>query len=215
MIRVRPSLIVVVAACVVAVAGACGIGAAAVAAGASTGGTGAVALAAIVADWPTGYTVVGAKSEPLYTEHIRIDRDGDDVRVRIDVVGQGDERFGTQQSAVHVGEDGTVSWTDGCTKSPAACADDTELRGFLATAALLGLVRQGRLPADGVARDVHGTPVVCVDDAALHPDAPPAAVRLDPCFDRATGAVLAHWSPDSAAFVGATLAPGFTVAPRP
>ncbi len=212
---IRPRLPHAVAVCVVAVAGAGGIGAAVAAAGAATAGSEPLALAAVVADWPTKYTVEGSKSEPLYTEHIRIDRDGDDVRLRIDVIGQGDEPFGTQQSAVHVGRDGVVSWTDGCTKTPAACADDTELRGFLATAAVVGLARQGRLPAHAVLRDVHGTPAVCVDDAALHPDAPPAAVRLDPCFDRATGAVLAHWSPDSAAFVGATLAPGFTVAPRP
>jgi hypothetical protein len=212
---IRPRLPHAVAVCVVAVVGACGVGAAAAAAGAATAGSDPLALAAVVADWPARYTVEGSKSEPLYTERIRIDRDGDDVRLRIDVIGQGDEAFGTQQSAVHVGQDGTVVWTDGCTKTPAACADDTQLRGFLATAALVGLARQGRLPAHAVARDVHGTPAVCVDDAALHPDAPPAAVRLDACFDRATGAVLAHWSPDSAAFVGATLAPGFTIAPRP
>ncbi|MFJ6652617.1 hypothetical protein ACIQLJ_07470 [Microbacterium sp. NPDC091313] len=213
MIR-RPRLLLLAAVCGAAVAGACGIGVAAAAAGSGQGEGDTVALADIVAGWPSGFTVEGSKSEPLYTEHIRIERDGDDLRLRIDVVGQGDEAFGTQQSAVRVGASGAVAWTQGCTKPAAACADDTALRGFLTTAALLGLAREGRLPADGVRRDVHGTAAVCVDDAALHPDAAPAPVRLDTCFDMATGAVLAHWSPDSSAFVGATLAPGFTVTPR-
>lgn len=174
-----------------------------------------VPLADIVAAWPAGFEVEGMKSEPLYTEHIRIERDHDDLRLRIEVVGQGDEAFGTQQSAVRVGDDGTVAWTSGCTKTADACAHDTELRGFLSTAAVLTLARADRLPPEGVVRDVHGTDAVCVDDEALHPDSPAPIVRLDPCFDRATGAVLAHWSPDSTAFVGATLAPGFTVSPRP
>lgn len=213
MIRSRPLL--VLAACGAAVAGVCGAGVAAVAAAAPAAEPRTVALADVVAGWPDGFVVTGAKSEPLYTEHIRIERSDDDLRVRIAVIGQGDEPFGTQRSAVHVGDDGTIAWTRGCPKDPDSCADDTTLRGFLATAAVLGLAREGRLPREGVVRDVHGTPAVCVDDAALHPDAAPAHVRLDPCFDLATGAVLAHWSPDSAAFVGATLAPGFTVTPRP
>ncbi|WP_159502521.1 hypothetical protein [Microbacterium sp. 18062] len=170
-----------------------------------------VDLAPLVAAWPDRYTVTGMKSEPLYTEHIEITRDADVFRVRIDVLGQGDAALGTQLSAVRVRADGTVSWLDGCAKSAELCDDDTELRGFLATAALIGLAEQGRLPETGTARVHHGVDVVCVADADLHPDAAPAAVRLDPCVDRATGAVLAHWSPDSQAFVSATLTPGFTV----
>ncbi len=196
-------------------AAACGAGAVVVA----TALTGAalvrsddtVELAPLVAGWNSHWQVTGAKSEPLYTERIDVRRDGDAFQARIEVIGQGDTALGTQLSAVSVDAAGTIAWTEGCTKSAADCADDPQLRGFLATAALISLDRQGRLPATGTARTLHGTPVVCVSDAALHPDAAAADVRLDPCFDRATGAVLAHWSPDSAAFVGATLAPGFTV----
>lgn len=196
-------------------AAACGAGAVVVA----TALTGAaltrfddtVELAPLVAGWDAHWQVTGTKSEPLYTERIDVRRDGDAFQARIEVIGQGDTALGTQRSAVSVDAAGTISWTEGCTKDAADCADDTQLRGFLATAALIALDRQGRLPATGTARTLHGTPVVCVADAALHPDAAAADVRLDPCFDRATGAVLAHWSPDSAAFVGATLAPGFTV----
>lgn len=195
----------------VAMAGACGAAVAAPPIDAPD----TVALSDVVAAWPSAYVLEGMKSEPLYTEHIRVERSGDDLRLRIAVIGQGDEPFGTQESAVRVSPDGAVAWTSGCSKAPAACADDTQLRGFLATAALLGLAREGRLPAEGVVRDVHGTAAVCVDDASVHPDAPAPLVRLDPCFDRATGAVLAHWSPASRAFVGATLAPGFTLTPAP
>lgn len=208
---IRSRLPLILAAVGVVLAGACG----AAVATARVREPATIPLAPVVAAWPTGFVAEGMKSEPLYTEHIRIQRDGDDLRLRIEVVGQGDEPFGTQEGAVHVGDDGTVTWDAGCPKDPTACADDTQLRGFLTTAAVLALARTDRLPHDGVVRDVHGTPAVCVDDTALHPDAPPPVVRLDPCFDLATGAVLAHWSPDSAAFVGATLAPGFTVTPRP
>lgn len=197
---------------------ACGAGAVAVATlatGSALAATDRVALAPLVAGWPDAYSVQGQKSEPLYTEHIDLRRSGDAFTVRIDVRAQGDAALGVQQSAVTVGEDGSVSWQTGCEKTAALCADDTELRGFLATAALIGLDRRGVLPATGTARTVHGHAVVCVDDAALHPDAAPAEVRLDPCFDRATGAVLAHWSPDSAAFVGATFAPGVALSSLP
>lgn len=170
-----------------------------------------VALAPIVAAWPDSYTVAGQKSEPLYTEQIRVTRAGDEFAVRIDVNSQGSAALGTQHSIVVVAPSGTITWTQGCTKTADLCAADTSLRGFLTTAAVLGLARTGLLPDEATARDLHGTTVVCVDDRELHPDAPLAPVRLDPCFDELTGAVLAHWSPDSRAFVGATLAEGFTI----
>ncbi len=167
-------------------------------------------LAALVGSWPGHYRVQGTKAEPLYTELIAAERDGDVFRVRIDAIGQGDAALGTQRSSVRVDDDGTVTWLTGC--DPAAvCAPDREVRGFLTTALVVGLARSGDLAAAATERDLHGTPVLCVADAALHPDAA-ATVPLDPCFDRATGAVLGHWSPESKAFVGPTLAPGFTVA---
>lgn len=196
-------------------AAACGAGAVVVAtalSGAAVARTDdTVELAPLVAGWSAHWHVTGTKSEPLYTERIDVRRDGDAFRARIEVIAQGDSTLGTQRSAVSVDASGTIAWIDGCTKSAADCQDDTELRGFLATAALVSLDREGRLPATGTARSLHGTPVVCVPDDELHPDAAPATIRLDPCFDRTTGAVLAHWSPDSAAFVGATLAPGFSI----
>jgi hypothetical protein len=207
---VRRRLVIALAAC-----GAGAVGVATMATGAAFATTDRVPLAPLVASWPAAYDVSGQKSEPLYTEQIDITRSGDAFDVRIDVLAQGDAALGTQHDVIEVGPDGTVAWVSGCEKSSDLCADDTELRGFLATAALLGLARSDRLPESGTARTVHGNPVICVDDAALHPDAAPAHVRLDPCFDRTTGAVLAHWSPDSAAFVGATLAPGATISTLP
>lgn len=199
---------------------AAGVGVAAVTVTALTGAAlsdrpDEIELAPVVAAWPLAYAVTGMKSEPLYTEHIDLAREGNAFRVRIDVRGQGNAAFGTQVSEVRVADDGVITWTEGCTKSPELCEDDTRLRGFLATAVIVGLARDGRLPASATPRVVHGTEVVCVADDALHPDAPVATVRLDPCFDRATGAVIAHWSPGSDAFVGATFAPGFRVSPSP
>jgi hypothetical protein len=168
-----------------------------------------VALAAIVADWPDSYSVVGSKSEPLYTERITFSRDGDLFALRIEVTAQGDTALGTQRGAVRVSGDGAIGWVAGCTKDAAACANDPTLRGFLTTAALVALERTGRLPDTGTARTLHGTPVVCVDDDAVHPDSAPSTAGLDPCFSIASGALLGHWSAASAAFVGPTLAPGF------
>lgn len=168
-----------------------------------------VPLAPIVASWPDSYTVVGSKSEPLYTERIASAREGDLFVLRIEAIAQGDSRLGTQRSAVRVAADGSVAWVAGCLKAAASCASDPALRGFLTTAALVGLERAGRLPDVGTARALHGTPVVCVEDVEVHPDASPSTAGLDPCFSAATGALLGHWSARSAAFVGPTLAPGF------
>ncbi len=167
-----------------------------------------VALAPIVAAWPEAYTVTGTKSEPLYVEHITSTRTGAVFSVTIDVVAQGDSPLGTQNSQVELGTDGSIRWIGGCTKPAAQCADDPALRGFLSEAAVLSAARRGFLPAEGVARTLHGHPVVCVSDAALHPDAPPAVASLDPCFSMSTGALLGHWSSASSAFVGPTLAEG-------
>lgn len=170
---------------------------------------GEISLAPIVADWPDSYSVVGSKSEPLYTERITFSRDDDLFALRIDVIAQGDTALGSQRGAVRVAGDGTITWVAGCTKDAAACADDPALRGFLTTAALVGLERTGRLPETATARELHGTPVACVNDDAVHPDSAPSIAGLDPCFSVATGALLGHWSAASAAFVGPTLAPGF------
>ncbi|MBF4571210.1 hypothetical protein ITJ64_01625 [Herbiconiux sp. VKM Ac-1786] len=168
----------------------------------------AVALAPLLATWPDAYRVTGTKSEPLYVEHITSTRTGDDYALTIDVVAQGNSPLGVQSSSVHLDADGTVRWVDGCTKAPERCADDPGLRGFLSQAALLAAERRGGLPEWGVARTLHGHPVVCVSDAGLHPLDPPTVVTLDPCFSTATGALLGHWSSDSDAFVGPTLAEG-------
>ncbi len=185
----------------------------------ATGATGAteatsatdVALAPLVAAWPASYVVTGTKAEPLYTERIRVERLGDTFTLRIEALSQGNAALGTQHSTVRVSESGAVIWQSGCTKDAEACADDTTLRGFLTTALLVAQGRAGTLPATGTSRDFFGASVVCIDDTALHPNDPPV-VRLDPCVDPRTGAVLAHWSEDSHAFVGATLARGYRIA---
>lgn len=174
-----------------------------------------VELAPIVDAWPDVYTTTGTKSEPLYVEHITSTRDGDIFALRIEVVAQGDAALGTQLSAVRVGTDGRIEWLAGCTKSATACADDPALRGFLSAATIRSALDRGSLPATATTRTLHGTAVVCIADRALHPAAPPAAIDLQPCFSRSTGAMLGHYSDASAAFVGATLAAGFVDTPHP
>lgn len=210
-------LIVVVAALVGGAAVSPGVAqagsatAAAAASGPADGET--VALAPIVAAWPETYTVTGTKSEPLYVEHITSTRDGDRYDLTIDVKSQGKSALGVQTGAVSLEADGSIRWIDGCSKPAADCLDDPGLRGFLSQAAVLAAERTGSLPATGVARTLHGHPVVCVSDRALYPDSPPTVEGLDPCFSIASGALLGHWSADSAAFVGPTLAEGFSDLP--
>ena len=165
-------------------------------------------LAPIVASWPDEFAVVGTKAEPLYTERISFARSSEDFTLEIEVLSQGNAALGTQTSAVAV-EGDTVRWVEGCPKTDALCQDDTTLRGFLTTALVVAADRAGTLPASGVIRNLHGTDVVCIDDADLYPT--PSTVALHPCFDIASGAVLGQWSPDSHAFVGATLADGFHI----
>lgn len=172
-----------------------------------------VELAPIVAGWPDGYTVTGTKSEALYVEHITSVRSGPSFSLTIDVKSQGESALGVQTSRVEVLPGGGIRWTDGCRKSEAECLDDPALRGFLTQAALLGAEEKGALPATAVARTLHGHPVVCVSDVELHPASPPVIDGLDPCFSRSTGAVLGHYSLQSGAFVGPTLAEGFTDTP--
>lgn len=105
--------------------------------------------------------------------------------------------------------DGRIRWIEGCPGS-AQCSDDTGLRGFLSQAALLATAARGGLPDTGTGRTLHGHRVVCLPDEVLHPDHPPVVPGLSPCFSIATGALLGHWSEDSSAFVGATLAAGLT-----
>ncbi|MFB2586534.1 hypothetical protein [Herbiconiux liukaitaii] len=201
------------AAAVVAVTTLVAVAATAAAAPAAEDGA-VVELAPLVASWPSGYTVTGTKSEPLYVEHITSTRDGSVLSLTIDVKSQGESALGVQTGSVEVEADGSIRWLDGCTKPAEDCLDDPGLRGFLALAALLGAERKGTLPATGRAETLHGHPVVCVSDAALHPDSPPVVDGLDPCFSVATGAMLGHYSAESAAFVGPTLAEGLTDRPH-
>lgn len=172
-----------------------------------------VELAPIVAGWPDGYTVTGTKSEALYVEHITSVRSGSSFSLTIDVKSQGESALGVQTGRVEVLPGGGIRWTDGCSKTAPDCLDDPGLRGFLTQAALLGAEVKGELPATAVARTLHGHPVVCVSDVALHPASPPVIDGLDPCFSVSTGAVLGHYSLQSGAFVGPTLAEGFTDTP--
>lgn len=207
----RPARAAVIAVVVLAAA-AVTAGTVSAAASARPDGT-VVPLAPIVAGWPEGYTVTGTKSEALYVEHITSARAGSEFSLTIDVKSQGRSALGVQTSRVEVLPGGGVRWVDGCTKTAADCLDDPGLRGFLTQAALLAAERRGELPETAVARTLHGHPVVCVSDVALHPASPPVIEGLDPCFSVSTGAVLGHYSLPSEAFVGPTLAEGLSDTP--
>ncbi|WNM28185.1 hypothetical protein RN607_04060 [Demequina capsici] len=161
-----------------------------------------VAVAPLVAAWPTSFTVTATKSEPGYIEHLTLTRDADAFALRIELEAQGTHGGGTSLAVVHVADDGTLAWTDGCAVDDCDHADD--LRGFLSTAVLVSAEREGRLPDRATLRTLGDHRVVCLTDAQLHP-ADTAILDLQPCFSVATGAVLGHWSDAAGGFVGATM----------
>ncbi len=175
---------------------------------ASPGAAAPVALAQLVEKWPASWTVTGTHSEATYVEHITITRRGDVFVLRIGVTAQGSQSGGTWIRSVRVGAAGSVSDLD-----PAGCAGDCAaldgMRGYLAAAVLLAVHRAGAGPATGVLRAFGSRSVVCVAGETLYAAAgtPVASgtLALDPCFDRATGAVLAQYAPALGTFGGPTL----------
>ena len=149
-----------------------------------------------VASWPDHYAVSGKKFELTYIQAIDIRRDGD----AFSVTGGAPSWIERWTQTITVTPAGVLE-TPMCGASP--CPGLSRPSGYLSTATMLALARTNSLSGQGDLRKFGSRWVVCVPGEVLgfaHP-------LLDPCFDRATGAVLAQWQRTSGRFDGPSLDP--------
>ncbi len=153
-----------------------------------------VALARI---WPTAFQVRGDKNEPTYLAAIDIVREGD----LFTITGGAPAWAARSTEAIEVLPDGTLAHRI-CPKGMDCHAGDMP-SGFLATAALLAALRKGKALGTASSQPYGTRSVVCVPADRLGIAEP----VLDPCFDVATGAVLAQRHRLSGRFDGPSLDP--------
>jgi len=167
-----------------------------------------VELATLAHSWISDWTVIGAKTEPTYVEHVRISRRGDRFTLDADALG---EQFG--RTELSVDDRGRIA-VRACPRS-ARC--DVRPTGFLATVQVLAAARRGQLAGRAPVLRYAGRSVACVPADLLWGKAPmtDATVStmdlhevLDPCLDILTGAVLAQRSRHDGSFAGPTLDEG-------
>jgi hypothetical protein len=147
--------------------------------------------------WPAHFALSGTKTEPTYIEHVQMYRDGNVFTL------EGGAPAGMTPSVeiVTVAQDGTLTATV-CPKAM-NCALPLRPDGFLASAAILGALRRGKLKGRLEPRRFGRYWVVCVPAEQLgiaHP-------ILDPCVEIHTGAVLAQRHRRTGRFDGPSLDP--------
>jgi hypothetical protein len=141
-----------------------------------------VDIGRIADQWPERFDLVGSKTEPTWVEYVKLSRRGDLFLL------EGGGLAGLEQAVegVEVDKNGTIRHVH-CPPMR-DCSDSGPLSGFLASAQFVAYHRAGLLSgsADVVAYgDRH---VFCLPGEAIGVKDP----ILDPCFDLATGAVLAQ-----------------------
>jgi hypothetical protein len=154
-----------------------------------------VDLARWAAGLPTHWAVHGVKTEPTYEEAVDLSRNGDFFAVT----------GGAPGWAARSSESVLVSSGGALLRRPCGAAEDCALArppsGFLAAAALISAQRRGALAGVGIAQPFGARYVLCIDALMLGFDRP----ILDPCFDRWTGAAIAHRHRLNGHFDGPTL----------
>jgi hypothetical protein len=139
-------------------------------------------VAATVRGWPDRFELIGSKTEPTWVEHVRLMRRGD-----VFILEGGGLAGGEQTTeSVEVTRSGTIRHL----QCPAArdCSDASPLAGFLASAQVLASLRAGLLKGSARVVAYGERHVFCLPAEAIGVQEP----ILDPCFDVATGAVLAQ-----------------------
>lgn len=155
-------------------------------------------VAAWVATWPSDFTVEGGKSEPTYVEAISITRHGDVF------AALGGAPAWQDRSLETVAVDRAGGLHAGTCPTSVICRDAKPAVDFLASAALLAAYRAHR-PLGRATPTAYGErEVLCLPAERIGV----AEAVLDPCFDLATGAVLAQRSRLDGRFDGPSLDPG-------
>lgn len=152
-------------------------------------------LANTVAHWPADFDLRGSKTEPTWVEYVRVVRHGNLF------VLEGGGLHGAEQTveAVRVSSDGRIVHV--ACPPIMDCSTGAPLSGFLAIAELVGLVRRGELSGSVATIPFGDRLVFCLPAERLGVVEP----ILDPCFDVATGAVVAQRARTDQSFSGPTL----------
>ncbi|CDX51120.1 exported hypothetical protein [Mesorhizobium plurifarium] len=154
-----------------------------------------------VAAWarstPTSYHLSGDKNEPTYLAAIDIERRGDVFTITGGAPAWAERSI----EAIEVLPDGTLRHRI-CPRAM-RCDDGWVPSGFLAAAALLSALREGRSLGEAETVAYGERQVICIPAERIGIAEP----ILDPCFDRLTGAVLAQRHRLSGKFDGPSLDP--------
>jgi hypothetical protein len=136
----------------------------------------------IADQWPERFDLVGSKTEPTWVEHVKLSRRGNVF------VLEGGGLIGLEQAVESVAVDKNGAIRHLRCPPQRDCSDGAPLAGFLASAQFLAYHRTGRLSGSAEVVAYGDRHVFCLPGEAIGVKAP----ILDPCFDLATGAVLAQ-----------------------
>jgi hypothetical protein len=131
---------------------------------------------------PPRFSVHGIKTEPTYQESVDIRREGDVFML----VGGAPSWATRSQQSIVVSRDGVLRYAL-CPAGP-SCEATPIPTGFLATALLVSTLRRGQLHGVAPTATFGAREIICIPAERVGIARP----LFDPCFDRATGAVLAQ-----------------------
>jgi len=152
-------------------------------------------LAPLAAAWPASFELRGTKTEPTWVESVRFVRQGDLFVLEGGGLPEGEQVV----EAVRVTADGRIIRV-ACPQHM-NCGDTRPMTGFLALAELVAAQRRGAAPAVAATVTYAGRDLACLPAERLGVADP----VIDPCFDLATGAVLAQRTRTDLTFSGPTL----------
>jgi hypothetical protein len=167
-----------------------------------------VDITALAMSWPPSFILTGTKTEPTYIEHIRLERDGDLFTLQ----GGAPAGMPSSRESLVVEPDGALRHIE-C--PPGMRCDIVEPpSGFLAAAAIVSAIRNGRLTVRLPVSPYERFLLACVPAESL--DIHDAI--LDPCIEIHSGAVMALRHRLSGQFDGPSLDPwsiGLSTFPSP
>jgi hypothetical protein len=154
-------------------------------------------IAAAAASWGPRFILIGTKTEPTYIEHIRLERDGDVFILE----GGAPAGMAPSRESIALGANGTLRHLDCPTGM--SCDTTEPPSGFLASAVLLGAIREQRLSGRFPVVSYGELQLICIPADRL-------GVKdavLDPCVEAHSGAVVAQRHRRSGEFDGPSLDP--------
>ncbi len=154
-------------------------------------------IGAAAAAWAPRFILTGTKTEPIYIEHIRLERYGDLFVLE----GGAPAGLAASRESIVLAADGSLRHLD----CPAAmqCDSAAPPSGFLASAAIVAAIRQQRLSGHFPVLGYGAFRVVCIPAERFGIREP----VLDPCVEIRSGAVLAQRHRRSGQFDGPSLDP--------